>query len=79
MYIVAIAWLFVVVLMGAAEAMSTSVVGGFLTFFFYGLVPLALVLYLFGAPQRRRNRRKREQADELRAAGEGSDEDSPGA
>ena len=79
MYIVAIAWLFVVILMGASEAMSTSIVGGFLTFFFYGLVPLAIVLYLFGAPQRRRDRRKRVQAEELLAAVERSDKDSPGA
>ena len=78
MYIVAIAWLFVAVLMGASEAMSTSIVGGFLTFFFYGLVPLTLVLYLFGIPQRRRDRRKREQADELLAAVRNPNKDSSG-
>lgn len=52
MYVVAIAWLYVVVLMAATE---TSLVAGILTFFFYGLAPLALLLWLVGTPQRRRN------------------------
>lgn len=56
MYIVAIAWLFVVVLMAAAEAMTTSVLHGVLTLVLYGILPLALVLWLLGTPQRRRNR-----------------------
>jgi membrane protein implicated in regulation of membrane protease activity len=51
MYIIAIAWLYVTVLMAAAE---TSVVAGALTFTFYGLLPLALLLWLFGTPVRRR-------------------------
>lgn len=63
MYIIAIAWGFVVILMAAAEAMSTSVTGGLLTLLFYGLLPLALVLYLMGTPQRRRNLLKKEQAE----------------
>lgn len=50
MYIVAIAWLYVTILMAATEP---SLVGGLLTFLFYGLAPLALCLYLFG---RRRSR-----------------------
>lgn len=61
MYIVAIAWIFVVILMAAAEAMSTSITGGLLTLLFYGVLPIALILYLFGTPQRRRNRIKQEQ------------------
>ncbi len=55
MYIIAIAWVFVVVLMAAAEAMSTSVVGGLMTFLLYCALPLGLFLYIFGTPQRRRN------------------------
>lgn len=55
MYIIAIAWTFVVVLMAAAEAMETSVVGGLLTFILYCALPLGLFLYIFGTPQRRRN------------------------
>ncbi len=54
MYIVAIAWLYVVLMMALTES---SVVAGIATFTFYGLAPLALFLWLVGTPQRRRNRR----------------------
>jgi len=57
MYIVAIAWIYVVLLMSFTEA---SIVAGAATFLFYGLAPLAILLYLMGTPQRRRNRRRRE-------------------
>jgi len=57
MYIIAIAWIYVVVLMSFTEE---SFVAGLATFLFYGLAPLALLLYLIGTPQRRRNRRRRE-------------------
>ncbi|HSD44878.1 MAG TPA: hypothetical protein VLD36_23790 [Burkholderiales bacterium] len=49
MYIVAIAWLYVTILMAATEP---SLVGAVLTFLLYGLGPLALFLHLF----RRRKR-----------------------
>ncbi len=52
MYIVAIAWLYVAVLMALAER---SIVGGFLTLLFYGIAPLALFLWLMGALARRRS------------------------
>ena len=58
MYIIAIAWTFVVLLMAAAEAMETSVLGGLLTFILYCALPLGLFLYIFGTPQRRRNQTK---------------------
>lgn len=66
MYIIAIAWIYVVLLMSFTE---TSIVAGLATFLFYGLAPLALLLYLMGTPQRRRNRRKKEAA--AAAAGTG--------
>jgi hypothetical protein len=53
MYVIAIGWLYVTVLMAATEPNLTA---GVLTFTFYGLAPLALFLWLFGTPQRRRNR-----------------------
>ncbi len=53
MYIVAIGWLYVVLMMALTE---TSVTAGILTFLFYGLVPLALFLWLAGTPARRRRR-----------------------
>lgn len=51
MYIVAIGWLWVVLMMAITE---TSLTAGLLTFFFYGLAPLALFLWLVGTPARRR-------------------------
>lgn len=58
MYIVAIAWIFVVVLMSAAEATSTqgSLLGAFFTLLLYGVLPLSIVLYVMGTPARRRAR-----------------------
>lgn len=57
MYLVAIAWLYVTLLMAAAER---NVVSGVMTFLLYGLGPLALFLWLFGTPQRARLRAIRE-------------------
>lgn len=51
MYIVAIGWLWVVLMMALTESSLTA---GLLTFFFYGLAPLALFLWLAGTPARRR-------------------------
>ena len=57
MYIISIGWLYVVVLMAALER---SWVGGILTLVFYGMVPLSILLYLYGTPERRRRMRQRE-------------------
>lgn len=58
MYLVAIAWMYVVLMMAVAEAMSAqgTVLGAFVTLVLYGLLPLAIVLYLMGTPQRRKQR-----------------------
>ena len=55
MYLIAIAWLYVALL---AAVTDTTVVGGVLTFIFYGLAPMALFLWLFGTPTRRRRQRE---------------------
>jgi membrane protein implicated in regulation of membrane protease activity len=49
----------VVVMMAAAEAMSPigSLLGAFFTLLLYGVLPLSVVLYVMGAPGRRRARR----------------------
>jgi hypothetical protein len=62
MYLVAIAWLYVALMMALAEAthVAGSVLGAVFTFLLYGLGPVALVLYLLGTPQRRRARRRAE-------------------
>lgn len=55
MYIVAIAWIYVTLLMALTEANLTA---GVLTFVFYGALPCALFLWIVGTPQRRRNKMK---------------------
>ena len=56
MYLVAIAWMYVVLMMAAAEALSSqgTVLGAFFTLLLYGLLPLCIVLYILGTPARRR-------------------------
>lgn len=69
MHLVVIGWLYVVLMMAVAEAANTTgtVLGGIVTFFLYGLMPVAWVIYLMRTPQRRRERKAREAA-ELAAA-----------
>ena len=58
MYLIAIAWLYVALMMALAEASSPqgSIFGALITFLLYGVAPMALVLYLVGTPARRRAR-----------------------
>jgi hypothetical protein len=65
MYIVPIAWLYVALMMAVAEATNSNgtVLGAIVTFVFYGLVPIGLVMYLMGAPTRRRAIKAREAAE----------------
>lgn len=60
MYLVAIAWGFVVVLMALVEATSSqgTVLGAFFTLLLYGVLPLSIVLYVLGAPGRSKARKK---------------------
>ena len=55
MWIVAIGWMYVVTLMAATES---TVVGGIITFFGYGVLPISLVFYLTGSWRRRGSTRK---------------------
>ena len=66
MWIVAIAWMYVAVMMTLAEATSANgtVLGAIITFVFYGLAPVALVMYVLGTPARRRARLQKEAAEE---------------
>jgi Na+-transporting methylmalonyl-CoA/oxaloacetate decarboxylase gamma subunit len=63
MYLIVIGWLYVTLLMALAEAFSPqgSVLGAIITFVFYGLLPMALVVYLMGTPLRRKAIRQKEQ------------------
>jgi hypothetical protein len=60
MHIIVIAWLFVVVLMAVAEAISPqgTVLGAIFTFLLDGILPLAIVMYLLATPARRRAARR---------------------
>ena len=64
MYLVAIAWMYVVLMMAVAEATSSNgtVLGAVVTFVLYGALPLSIVLYLLRTPGRRQARRAAEQA-----------------
>lgn len=66
MYLVAIGWLYVVLMMSVAEATNSTgtVLGAIVTFILYGLLPLALVMYVMLTPQRRKLRLQREAANE---------------
>ena len=57
MYLVAIAWMYVVLMVAVVEAVGGSVLGAVVTFLIYGLLPLGIVLYLMASPARRRMRK----------------------
>lgn len=65
MYLVVIGWLYVVLMMSVAEASNTTgtLLGAIVTFFLYGLMPVALVVYLMRTPQRRKAIKAREAAE----------------
>ena len=64
MYLVAIAWLYVALMMAVVEATSSqgSLLGALFTFLLYGLAPVALLMYLLGTPGRLRARKAAERA-----------------
>jgi len=72
MHLVALAWFYVVLMMAVAEALSPqgTVLGAFFTFLLYGVLPLSIVLYVMGAPMRRRARQRAEAAASGSAAHE---------
>jgi hypothetical protein len=76
MLLVAIAWLYVVLMMAAAEAAGPggTLLGAFFTLLLYGVLPLSIALYLLATPARRARRRVREAAErETRLAASGAD------
>lgn len=66
MYLVAIAWGYVVLMMAVAEATGPNgtILGAVITFVMYGVLPLSIVLYVLGTPARRRALRRAEAAAE---------------
>jgi len=65
MYLIAIAWLYVSLMMTAAEVMHPqgTILGALFTFVLYGVLPLSIVMYLMGAPMRKRARLAKERAE----------------
>ena len=58
MYIVAIAWIYVALMMGVAEATNTNgtVLGGIVTFILYGILPTSIIIYIMDSPRRKKVR-----------------------
>lgn len=79
MWIVAIAWMYVAVMMSVAEATAPNgtVLGAIVTLVFYGVLPTALVMYLISTPARRRARAAA-QATATQPDGESSQPDAGG-
>jgi hypothetical protein len=73
-HIIAIAWIYVTLLMALTER---SVTAGVLTFLLYGVAPLALFVYVFGTPWRKRRRRAAAQARGASVAVPGHPADEP--
>jgi hypothetical protein len=65
MYLVAIAWIYVALMMAVAEATNSNgtVVGAIVTFVLYGVVPVSIVMYLLATPSRNKARKARERAE----------------
>jgi predicted membrane channel-forming protein YqfA (hemolysin III family) len=81
MYLVVIAWLYVALMMGIAEATSPigTIIGGFFTFVLYGVLPVGLVVYVMDTPRRKKVIKAREAAElAQRAAAESSQPDAGG-
>lgn len=70
LYLVALAWMYVVLMVAVAEAMSPNgtAVGVAFTVIGWGVLPLSVVLYILSTPARRRARRAAQAAAEAQAA-----------
>ena len=79
MYIVPLAWLYVALMMAVAEANHSNgtVLGAVVTFVLYGLLPVSVVVYIMGAPARKRAIKAREAAQQ--EAARAAAEPTPGA
>jgi hypothetical protein len=70
MHLIAIGWIYVVLMMAVTEALSSqgSVIGAVFTFLLYGVLPLAIVLYIAATPARKKALRLAEQRAAAHAA-----------
>lgn len=85
MYLIVVGWFYVVLMMAVVEGTSTTgtVLGAIVTFLLYGVVPLAVVVYIMGTPGRKRAIKARETAElaemQARQAAEASSSGEPDA
>ena len=70
MYLIALAWMYVVLMMAIAEATAANgtVLGAVFTFVLYGVLPLSILMYILGTPGRRRALMAAERAQDEAAA-----------
>ncbi len=56
MYLIALGWMYVVLMMAIAEAQSPqgTLLGAAFTLLLYGILPLVVLLYILGTPMRKR-------------------------
>ncbi|WP_284335533.1 hypothetical protein [Comamonas sp. NoAH] len=66
MYLIVIAWFYVTVMMAVAEASSPqgSILGALITFSLYGLLPMGILIYILGTPERKRRLKARRDAEQ---------------
>jgi hypothetical protein len=64
MYIVPIAWAYVVVIMAAGDS---SAFNGVMTLILWGVLPISIFVYIFGTPKRRRERAQADHQAQLAA------------
>jgi hypothetical protein len=78
-HVIAAGWIYVVLMMALAEALGPggSVLGAFFTLLLYGVLPLAVVLYIGGARLRARARRAVPAAGSLPAAASSPGDEAP--
>jgi mannose/fructose/N-acetylgalactosamine-specific phosphotransferase system component IID len=67
MYIVAVAWVYVVLMMAVAEATNSNgtVLGAIVTFVLYGVLPLSILIYIMRSPARLRSAKAKESAEAM--------------
>ena len=76
MFIVAIGWIYVVLMMSITE---TTAVAGVMTFILYGLLPVALLLYISGGGKRKRRRTAEQQRQAAEKVEEPPSQEPPAA
>lgn len=74
MHIVAVGWIYVVLMMAITE---DSVIAGIMTLFLYGVLPVTIILYIGGTGSRKR-RREQERQQSMQEQQHAERNDTPG-